>query len=124
MDQETLAELQALEESLWRAATRFDEALMDKTFAPDLFEFGRSGRVYTRDELLIARGDAREIAATLPLPEFRARYLSEHIAQVTYVSEEMHDGRVEFGNRSSIWRREDGTWRLMFHQGTPAPERM
>jgi hypothetical protein len=119
MDQETLAELSALEESLWRAETRFDDELMDKTFAPDFFEFGRSGRTYTRDEMLFRQSGFSEINATLPLPNFRARYLADDVAQVTYVSEVVYDGRKELGNRSSIWSRIDGTWKLRFHQGTP-----
>jgi hypothetical protein len=41
-----------LEETLWRAETRGDRALMDATFADDFFEFGRSGRVWTQDEML------------------------------------------------------------------------
>lgn len=119
MDQETLAELSALEESLWRAETRFDDELMDKTFAPDFFEFGRSGRTYTRDEMLFGQSGFGAIDAKLPLPNFRARYLADDVAQVTYVSEVVYDGRKELGNRSSIWSRIDGAWKLRFHQGTP-----
>ncbi|WP_425071421.1 DUF4440 domain-containing protein [Sagittula sp. S175] len=44
--------LQPLEECLWRPETRFDRALVDRLFAPDLVEFGRSGRVYSRADLL------------------------------------------------------------------------
>ncbi len=36
--------LTRLEESLWRAETRYDPVLMDRIFADDFFEFGRSGR--------------------------------------------------------------------------------
>ncbi len=112
-------EIRALEESLWRADIRFDNALMDATFAPDFFEFGRSGRTYSRTEMLFEDGVFAEINATLPLPEFHARFLSEDIVQVTYVSEVVYDGVVERGNRSSIWSRMNETWRLRFHQGTP-----
>lgn len=114
-----LSKLRSLEESLWRTETRFDTALMEKVFAPDFFEFGRSGRTYTRAEMLFDPTDRRPIVATLLLPEFHARHLSEDVVQVTYVSEVMHDGKLLRGNRSSNWSRTSDGWQLRFHQGTP-----
>ena len=109
MDPETLAEIMALEESLWRAATRFDDALMEGIFAPDFFEFGRSERVYTRAEMMVGDSALATIDATMPLPEFKARYLTDDVVHVTYISAVVNDGRTDFGNRSSIWNRMDGT---------------
>ena len=120
MDQETFKTIKALEESLWRAKTRFDDELMAATFAPDFFEFGRSGKTYSLDEMFMGDMDFSEISATIPLPNFKARHLTKDVIQVTYVSEVLSDGRKEMGNRSSIWSRIDGMWRLRFHQGTPA----
>jgi len=112
-------QIRRLEESLWRAETRFDQALMDGVFAPDFFEFGRSGRTYARADMLFDADAFQEIEATLPLPRFHARHLSDDVVQTTYVSEVVYDGIVEHGNRSSIWSYMDGIWRLRFHQGTP-----
>ncbi|WP_083098554.1 DUF4440 domain-containing protein [Pseudophaeobacter leonis] len=119
MDQDTYKELKVLEESLWRAETRFDDDVMDKVFAEDFCEFGRSGKIYERNEMLLGQGDTFEITAALPLRNFRLRALSEDIVQVMYVSEVQHGSEIETGNRSSIWRRESSGWRLCFHQGTP-----
>mgnify|MGYP000624677196 CR=1 FL=1 len=119
MDQNTHEELKALEESLWRAETRFDDAVMDQVFAKDFCEFGRSGRIYQRHEMLLGQGDAVEIKATLPLRDFRVRALSKDIMQVMYVSEVWYGSQIETGNRSSIWRRDTAGWKLCFHQGTP-----
>lgn len=109
--------LRQLEEELWRAETRFDRTRMDEVFAEDLFEFGRSGRRYTREELL----DCEEsvIDVVLPLPELEVRLLSPDVAQVTYTSVVTREGEVERSRRSSIWSLEGGAWRLRFHQGTP-----
>ena len=111
--------LRQLEESLWRAETRFDRSHMEQILAEDFCEFGRSGRTYGRAEVLPAPGETGEIDATLPLPGFQVRVLSAEIAQVIYVSGVRHGDTVETGNRSSIWRREAAGWRLCFHQGTP-----
>ena len=43
-------ELRILEESLWRHETRFDRDYLQRVLHPDFFEFGRSGRVWTRDD--------------------------------------------------------------------------
>jgi hypothetical protein len=65
--------LERLEEELWREETRFDIGRMEELLAPDFVEFGRSGRVYRReDTLAVPRGP---IDAVLPLPGFRARSL-------------------------------------------------
>jgi hypothetical protein len=61
-------ELCRLEESLWRAETRFDRDHMNEVLAPDFFEFGQSGRVYRREDTLDV--PAQSINATLPLAKF------------------------------------------------------
>ena len=88
---------------------------MDQTFAADCHEFGRSGRHYTRAELLSA--DAHPIDATLH--KLTTRLLSATIAHVTYISELRTPDGTEWANRSSLWDRSSGRWQLRFHQATP-----
>lgn len=112
--------LRTLEEELWREETRFDQRLMREVLAEDFFEFGRSGRVYRReDTLAIAR---EPIEALFPLPDFQARLLAPDVAQVTYNSAVTYDGVVYHARRSSIWSRAGTGWQLRFHQGTPFQE--
>ena len=119
MKQSILEEITKLEESLWIAEFRFDRVYMDQIFASDFFEFGKSGRIYSREEILPINDEAFDINATIPLPKFKVRYLSDEVIQTTYVSEITHDGVVTRANRSSVWSRVDGHWQLRFHQGTP-----
>ena len=114
-----LKDLELLEEGLWRAEVRFDRKQMDEILARDFFEFGRSGRVYRREDTLEI--PAQRIDARLPLENFRARLLDSNVAQVTYVSKVTYEGVEEIGNRSSIWTRTEHGWQLRFHQGTPIP---
>jgi hypothetical protein len=112
--------LERLEEELWREETRFDSRRMNELIAPDFFEFGRSGRVYRReDTLAVPRGP---IDAVFPLPGFRARSLGRDLAQVTYDSAVTYGGVVQHARRSSIWSRTPDGWVLRFHQGTPIPD--
>jgi hypothetical protein len=114
-----IATLRRLEEELWIAETRFDQAYMSEIFAPDFFEFGRSGRVWSRDQLLIKTGSS--IEARLPLEDFAIREISSDVMQITYNSHVTYDGVVEHARRSSIWSRANTNagWQLRFHQGTP-----
>ncbi|WP_151193931.1 DUF4440 domain-containing protein [Cysteiniphilum sp. JM-1] len=108
--------LQTLEESLWLEKTRFDFAYMDSVLDATFFEYGRSGRIYTREEILAH--SYQEIKAKLPLENFQVHDISENIKQVTYVSE-VGTAKLR-ANRSSIWVKKLNDWKLIFHQGTPA----
>ena len=109
--------LKSLEEDLWRHSTRFDESRMEKIFAPDYFEFGRSGRVYSRDQMFGV--PSKPLEARLPLQDFRARLLARDVAHITYNSAVKCGDVCLYGRRSSIWTRESIGWVLRFHQGTP-----
>jgi hypothetical protein len=117
LSEEDCRALMRLEEAMWREETRFDKAFMERALAPDFFEFGRSGRTYTRQQILDFPREP--IAAQLPLENFRVRLLDANTAQLTYNSKVRYEGVVESGRRSSIWSRSGDTWVLRFHQGTP-----
>lgn len=117
MSAEDRAELARLEEDMWREATRYDLGFQERRFAQDFTEFGRSGRVYSREQVICA--DRRPIRAVLPLANLAIRLLDTNTAQVTYDSQVSHCGAVQYAHRSSIWSRIDGVWVMRFHQGTP-----
>jgi hypothetical protein len=110
--------LRDLEESLWRDETRFDRNHMERILALEFFEFGCSGRAYTRDEVISVQRHA--ISAKLPLDDFRVHPVTDRVVQVTYTSEE-GVGEARTCRRSSIWVATAQGWRLRFHQGTLVP---
>jgi hypothetical protein len=118
LDASDIDELRRLEESLWRRETRCDPDHMRSITTDELFEFGRSGRTYTRDDLLDIPD--QDIPATLPLQGFTVHEVAADVALVTYVSE-LQLTTLELANRSSLWVHQGGRWRLRFHQGTPVP---
>ncbi len=88
----------------------------------DFVEFGRSGAIYNKAETvaaLIPRDEAPGWIADLA--DLATRFLSVDLALVTDVSFRRHDdGRTDRASlRRSLWRRCDGRWRMVFHQGTP-----
>jgi hypothetical protein len=114
---EDIAELTRLEEGMWIAATRYDAAFQQARFAADFLEFGRSGRVYARQQIILTGG--REIKAQLPLDGLEIRHLVGATVQITYNSHVEYDGVVEHARRSSIWTRTASGLVMRFHQGTP-----
>ncbi|MGC4174912.1 DUF4440 domain-containing protein [Demequina sp.] len=109
--------LQALEESVWRDETRFDHAYMNAVLHPEFTEVGRSGRVFTRDEVL--EMPAVSIDVDIPRATFSVQELVADAALVSYetVPRESRHGAA---HRASVWVCVEGTWRLRYHQGTPA----
>ena len=110
-------ELMRLEEAMWRAETRFDLGFQRERFAPDFFEFGRSGRVYCRQQVVSV--PSQEIRAVLPLANLAIRLLDRDTAQLTYDSQVKYGEATEHSRRSSIWLRTSSGWVMRFHQGTP-----
>ena len=106
-----------LEESLWREKSRGNRELMEATFDDDCYEFGRSGTVWSRSELLDQ--PKQPIDVTLPLPDLKATMLDEKTALVTYTSIAWRNDAASHTRRSSVWSLTASGWRLRFHQGTP-----
>ena len=106
-------ELIALEESLWKDETRFDTVYMENILHPDFFEFGRSGRIYERSHTIyVPRSD---INAIFPLKDLTFHQVSQDTILITYKSRVQYE-TLEIGNRSSLWVKIDGVWKLRFHQ--------
>lgn len=119
-DESVFHTLRRLEESLYIPGTRFDQEYMEDLLAPDFLEFGSSGRVWTRGQII--RTQHVQIGARLPLPDFGLLMVSTDVALVTYRSE-MGLDYADAANRSSIWRRTLEGWKLVFHQATPTNRR-
>jgi hypothetical protein len=71
-------------------------------------EFGASGKVWSKTELVTAI--SQEPASERRLEDFRVRELSASVWLATY--------RTGSSLRSSIWRRAGDSWQMIFHQGT------
>lgn len=115
---EDARELQKLEEELLRPEVRHAIETMDMLLADDFVEFGRSGRIYDKADILTTA--ARHFAGQLSLVGFSAKALAPSVALVTYRSMLRHaDSTERHALRSSIWKRTEHGWKLAFHQGAP-----
>ena len=105
--------VEALERELMRPETRADLGRTGVLLHPDFTEIGRSGRVWTRDAMMMELEQDREGPVDLEL--LGADRLGESAVLLTYRSH----ARSGTTLRSSLWVREGAQWRLRFHQGTP-----
>ena len=109
-EQDPRAELLRLEAALAARDPDGIDGGLASLIADDFLEFGRSGRVWTRESIL-------ELLKTGPssdpglMERFEATELADGVALVTY-----HGARA---NRCSVWVWRDGRWQMRFHQGTP-----
>ena len=128
-----LEELRNLETELHTMETRRNTQRMEVLLHPDFVEFGRSGRRYTRADILnefwpaSVRGVEPSENFAVRSENFALAVLAEGIALLTYVSaHEDPDGkRSRHTLRSSVWVWTETGWQMRFHQGTPttAPNR-
>jgi hypothetical protein len=116
----TASQLRRLEQSLLDSAVRRDGERLRQLLADDFLEFGSSGRIWTRKSIIDLL--TTELNFQPPeIEEFQCACLSEKVALVTYrtVRTDGKTGeRLCCSLRSSIWTRQDGEWRMRFHQGT------
>ena len=119
-----LEELRSLETELHTIEARRNTHRLETLLHPDFVEFGRSGKRYTRAEIL------NEFGPTSVLPSVRSgnfdlAVLEEGIALLTYASAHVDaDGKQsQHTLRSSVWVCTEIGWQLRFHQGTPTEAR-
>lgn len=114
------AHLEKLERALHDPQVRADVVRLGALLDEDFSEIGSSGNVFDRAAALLEIPVDRAHVA-IGSDDFSVVLLVDTLAQVRYRSWYVVDGvRQPMVLRSSLWRRQDGTWRMVFHQGTPA----
>lgn len=109
--------LQTLEWELLANVTRKDAARVSSLLAEAFREFGSSGRVYLKQDILVAL--QAEAPVSLSLKNFEMTLLAEGVALVTYQSQkDQGDIPPSIALRSSIWIQDGEAWRMIFLQGT------
>lgn len=108
------AELRELEELLLEPNVRKSNRLVE-LLADDFIEFGSSGRVYTKTDLVAVLAAEAPVAQTTS--DFKVTPLAPDVALLTYRIRR-HSQPVVDTLRSSVWKRMNGRWQMVFHQAT------
>lgn len=110
--------LRSLEESLLRPDVR-KSADVVALLADEFVEFGSSGRVYSKADLVVAL--QAETPGIQTARSFRVWLLAPQAALLTYVIR--REGAPPVHTlRSSVWQLQGECWRMVFHQGTVTSE--
>jgi hypothetical protein len=117
---DVLAELRRREPIFHRPEFGVTRAGFESMVDDDFWEVGASGRRYTRKYVL----DVLEDRARTPeedlweTTDFRCQELSIDLYLLTYT---LRQGE-RVTRRTTIWRRVDSDWKIVFHQGTIVEE--
>jgi len=112
--------LSRLELALQSASVRSSAEQLDALIAEDFREFGSSGRIYDKADVISAMLDAKPNDPA-EMQDFSVNALSDNIVLVTYTSVRPSSVGPMKTRRSSLWRLSGGNWQMVFHQGTPLP---
>ncbi len=111
-----------LEQELHRPETRSSRDAVSALLANDFMEFGSSGGIYNKAVVVdaLAREAATDTLTLSEVHDFTVSSIAPEAVLVTYRSMRRSDcGAPERQTlRSSIWKRIDGRWQMLFHQGT------
>jgi hypothetical protein len=125
MGSDLLDRLRALEIELHRLETRRNRDRLEQLLHPDFVEFSRSGRRYSRREVLAEFSESNAALEPVHAEQFELVELDRGIALVTYLSAHKAETGLlsSYTLRSSLWVETKAGWRMRFHQGTPTDVR-
>lgn len=105
-----------LEETLLDPTVRSSLATLNELIADEFIEFGCSGNVYNKQQVI--DGLLNEVPFLYSLTDFKKTILAPDIVLVTYKFIQQKNNGSITSLRSSIWRLINNRWQIIFHQGT------
>jgi len=107
-----------LETSLHKKQIRNSADATSALLADAFVEFGSSGRIFNKSSIVESMR-TETLDQQVIVEDFAARELAPGVVLVTYISKKVAgDQSAVSALRSSIWKRFDGKWQMIFHQGT------
>lgn len=119
MDESLRSHLVELEIALLQPQVRASREQLDSLLSERFREIASTGRSFGKDEVLARLPEEADVS--FRAEEIEVAMVDETVALVTYRASRRCGGEVRDSLRASLWKREDGAWRMLFHQGTPLP---
>lgn len=96
----------------------YDLNELKSILADDFLEFGSSGNQYCKkDQLEAAPKNKPNTEIPFTITNFKINLLTPNVVLATYRT--LDKSIMKASLRSSIWRKEEEEWQMVFHQGTP-----
>jgi hypothetical protein len=116
IDKITEKKLKDLEKLLLEPGVRKSLKVLSNILADDFVEYGSSGKVYSKKEIINELQS--ETVQKLKLTDFKLRELGENHFLVTYKAVKENCGQKHYSLRCSIWIKVKDEYQMIFHQGT------
>lgn len=113
---EIYRKIESFERELVDPKIRKDASRIGKLLSDEFLEFGSSGKVYRKRDVL--DNTKNSDLARYQLSDFTFKMLGKRHILVTYRSKNSYK---EIARRSSIWVNEGGLWQMLHHQATLVP---
>jgi hypothetical protein len=111
--------IEQLELKLLHTDFTVNSALIDDFLSVDFEEISENGQVNSRNSvihwLLHKDNDVQWL-----LKDFRIKVLTEDLVLANYIAKKCNnrDSISKESTRTSLWRHQEGTWKMVFHQAT------
>lgn len=111
------SEIRGLEEQLLQTRFRHNREAVAELLAEGFREFGSSGRVWNKQQILDHLETEPPFEATLQ--DFETAEVAAGAVLATYrVTIRRREAGATHTLRSSLWINREGRWQILFHQGT------
>ncbi len=110
-----------LETTLLKPEIRSSAKDLDLLLADDFAEFGSSGEIYDK-KMILERlpKDTKISPVQFEVSDFQVKELSENVVLATFQTDKISpDNSRVTALRASIWKKTNGNWQMVYHQGTP-----
>lgn len=117
-DEDIAVHLRQLEENLLQPGIRHNAQAVSDLLADDFCEFGSSGRIFNKQQIINALQS--EVTPRIRMTDVQVKRLGCDSVLLTYktIQHDPESPEVIGSLRSSLWGRRDGSWKMLFHQGT------
>ncbi len=116
-DQDLLVELMKNEIALLDPITRKNPENLFHLLGTSFFEIGCSGKVWQRPDAI--KGLCSSIAPNINATDFSLHRITSEVALLTFKTTKIDEnGNSSLVLRSSIWKKNETGWQMIFHQGT------
>jgi len=113
----TEAMIKSLEEKLINPAIRKSAGELDLLLNDGFIEIGSSGKCYNKSTVIESLRN--ESTQNITIKDFKIINLSDEVVTAIYIAVKKEGNTPKsFSRRCSIWKKENGSWQLYYHQGT------
>lgn len=113
MDKEIVKQLEL---SLLQPEVRKSREKLDKLVSDDFIEIGSSGKIFDKKHVL---EDLPEMEAPkFLINSFETKELAPDLIMTIFQISKTLANQTTLSQRSSVWKKNNGNWQMIFHQGT------